>query len=164
MKKKGLKIFARLASLLPMKMGRLFLQLGGVKIGKNTSVSRGFYVDRPSGLSIGNGCFLNYGVHCHCGGNNVVGISIGNNVFVGPDVRICCSTHEISSKTRRAGKNIYGPINIMNGCWIGLSSVILPNVTIAEGCVIAAGSVVTKSTEPNGLYAGVPAKRIKNLP
>lgn len=138
--------------------------MGGVKLGANSSISRGFYVDRPTGLIIGNDCFLNYGVHCHCGGNKEVGISIGSNVYIGPDVRICCSSHEISSKNCRAGKNIYGPVYIQDGCWIGLCSVILPNVTIAKGCVIAAGSVVTKSTEPNGLYAGVPARRIKELP
>lgn len=163
MNKKGVKIFARLASFLPMKIGVLFLKWGGVKIGINTSISRGFYVDRPAGLSIGIGCFLNYGVHSHCGANDTVGISIGNSVFIGSDVRICCSSHEFSSKECRAGKNTYGPVHIKDGCWIGLCSIILPNVTIAEGCVIAAGSVVTKSTEPNGLYAGVPARRIKEL-
>lgn len=67
-------------------------------------VYQGGYVDRPDGLSLGNSCFLNYGVHCHCGGDKTVGISIGDNDFIDPDVRICCSTQEISSNKRRAGK------------------------------------------------------------
>lgn len=50
-----------------------------------------------------------------------------------------------------------------DGCWIGIHSILLANVTIAEGCVIAAGAVVTESTLPDGLYVGVPAKRIKGL-
>ena len=45
-----------------------------------------------------------------------------------------------------------------------MHSVILSVVNILDGCIIAANSVVTKSTEPNGLYAGVPARRIKDLP
>jgi len=137
--------------------------VGGVKIGCNTRVSRGFYIDRPDGLSIGDGCFINYGVHLHCGCDNTIGITIGNSVFIGPDVRVCCATHEFGTNKCRAGKNIYGPVNIQDGSWVGMCSVILPNVTVSAGCVIAAGSVVTKSTEPNGLYAGVPAVRIKDL-
>ena len=51
----------------------------------------------------------------------------------------------------------------MDGCWICAGCTILPGVTIGEGCVIAAGSVVNKDCAPDGLYAGVPAKRIKDL-
>lgn len=43
-----------------------------------------------------------------------------------------------------------------------METIILSNVKISKGCVIAAGSILTKSTEPYGIYAGVPAKRIKN--
>ena len=74
-----------------------------------------------------------------------------------------CVTHELGGKNQRAGKHKYQNITIEDGVWIGASCTILPNATIANGCVIAAGSVVTQSTEPNGLYAGVPAKRIKEL-
>lgn len=153
----------RFAPLLPMRLGVVFYKLGWVKIGNMTSISRGVYVDRPRGLSIGDGCFINYGVHFHCGSDDANGISIGSSVFIGPDVRICCASHEIGSRECRAGKNTYGSVTIKDGSWIGMCSVILPNVTVGEGCVIAAGSVVNKSTEPNGLYAGVPAKRIKDL-
>ncbi len=44
-----------------------------------------------------------------------------------------------------------------------MGAIIMPGVTIAEGCVVAAGAVVTRSTEPNGLYAGNPAVRKKDL-
>lgn len=50
-----------------------------------------------------------------------------------------------------------------DGCWIGANATILPGVTVAPGCVIAAGAVVTKDTEPDGLYAGVPARRVRDL-
>lgn len=50
-----------------------------------------------------------------------------------------------------------------DGCWLGGNVTVLPGVTIGRGCVIAAGAVVTKSCDPNGLYAGVPARRIRDL-
>ena len=46
-------------------------------------------------------------------------------------------------------------------CWLGAYSIINCGVSIADGCIIAAGAVVTKDTEPYGIYGGVPARRIK---
>lgn len=76
---------------------------------------------------------------------------------------ICTTTHYIGDENKRAGNSLRKPITIGRGCWIGTRSIILPGVTIGDGCIIAAGSVVNKDCEPNGLYAGCPAKRIKNL-
>lgn len=73
------------------------------------------------------------------------------------------STHDIGDKTLRAGKYIQKSVIVEDGVWIGANATILPGVTIAEGCIIGAGALVNKSTEPNGLYVGVPAKRIKDL-
>ncbi|MCR4913326.1 MAG: acyltransferase [Lactobacillus sp.] len=55
------------------------------------------------------------------------------------------------------------PVKIDDGCWIGANVTILPGVHIGKGCVIGAGAVVNKDCEPNGVYVGVPAKRIKDL-
>lgn len=52
---------------------------------------------------------------------------------------------------------------IEDGCWIGACTTIMPGVKIAKGCVIGSHSLVLKDTEPNGLYTGIPAKRIKDL-
>jgi galactoside O-acetyltransferase len=54
------------------------------------------------------------------------------------------------------------PIEIGKHSIIGASSVIFPGCNIAEGCAIGAGSIVTKRTEPWGIYFGAPARRIKN--
>ena len=50
---------------------------------------------------------------------------------------------------------------IEDDVWIGANCTILDGVRIAKGCIIGAGSVVSKSTEPFGIYAGVPARLIK---
>lgn len=51
-------------------------------------------------------------------------------------------------------------VNIKNDVWIGFGVQIMSGVTIHDGCVIGAGAVVTKDTEPYGVYAGIPAKKI----
>ena len=55
------------------------------------------------------------------------------------------------------------PIEVHDGCWIGANSTILPGSVIEKGCVIAAGSFVKGLLKPNRLYAGVPAKEIRQL-
>jgi len=59
--------------------------------------------------------------------------------------------------------NTVGSVTIGNGCWICTRAIILPGVKIGDGCIIAAGSVVTEDCEPNYLYAGVPVVKIRYL-
>jgi maltose O-acetyltransferase len=47
--------------------------------------------------------------------------------------------------------------------WMGARVTVLPGVTVGDGCVIAAGAVVTKDCEPGGVYAGLPARRIRSV-
>lgn len=91
-------------------------------------------------------------------------IIVGETCSIAMNVTLTTMTHEIGESQRRAYGHIYQPIIIEDGVWIGASSTILPGVTIGKGCIIAAGAVVTKDCEPDGMYAGVPAKRIKDLP
>ena len=92
-------------------------------------------------------------------------VRIGADTAVGPQVLILTSTHAIGPPAARVtGGDMYAPVTIGRGCWIGARATILPGVSIGDGCVIAAGSVVTTDCEPNGLYAGVPASRKRDLP
>ena len=91
-------------------------------------------------------------------------VRIGAHVQFGPRAAVHTSTHDIGPAHERGGTPRTAPVSIGDGCWIGAGSIILPGVDVAPGCVIAAGAVVTKSTAPNGLYAGVPARRVKDLP
>jgi acetyltransferase-like isoleucine patch superfamily enzyme len=114
-------------------------------------------------VSMGENVFVN--IHGFLDGN--APIVIGDHVHVGPYVRLVTGSHTISKTVLRCyGTSVSTrlPIEVKRGAWIGLGAIILPGVTIEEGCVIGAGSVVTHSTEPNGLYAGSPAKRIRDLP
>ena len=110
-------------------------------------------------IRIGRGTFINNG----CIFANSSAIEIGENCSLAYEVMLCTATHEIGTIHKRAGKATSGTIKIGNGCWIGTRATILAGVTIGDGCIIAAGSVVVKDCDANGLYAGVPARRIKTL-
>lgn len=110
-----------------------------IRIGRGTIVSYNCFFDASAPITIGNGC------------------AIADNV------QFCTSTHAIGTCDRRAGDRIVRPICVEDGCWIGTRAIILPGITIGAGCVIAAGALVLHDCEPNGLYAGVPAKRMRDL-
>lgn len=93
-------------------------------------------------------------------GDNII---IQENCEISFNVTFINSSHNIGGNLYRAGNGTHQPILICNGCWIGANVTIMPGVTIGEGCVIGAGALVIKDCKPNGLYVGVPAKRIKDL-
>ena len=64
---------------------------------------------------------------------------------------------------RRCGDISFLPVSIGDGVWIGAGATVLAGVSIGDGCVIAAGAVVATDCEPNGLYGGIPARRIRDL-
>ena len=94
--------------------------------------------------------------------NNAM-ITIGRNCSIGYKVTLITANHSMECCDKRGGENQPSPIDIHDGCWIGANSTILPGTIIEKGCVIAAGSVVKGTCKTNRLYAGVPAKEIRQL-
>ena len=90
-------------------------------------------------------------------------IEIGSFCSLAMEVMLCTSTHDLGDARKRAGTYRSAPISIGPGTWLGTRAMVLPGVTIGPGCVVAAGSVVTGDLEPHGLYAGAPARRIRDL-
>jgi maltose O-acetyltransferase len=89
-------------------------------------------------------------------------VTIGERCSLGPQVMPAASSHELGPPEQRAGKRTTGAVRIGDGCWIGVRVVVvLPDTVIGSGVVVAAGSGLL---EPNGLYAGVPAIRKRELP
>ena len=88
------------------------------------------------------------------------GIVLGHNVLIAPGVKLISANHS-SAIHRRAVE--CAPITIGNDVWIGANAVILPGVSIANCCIIGAGSVVTRSfNEPGSVIVGNPARVLKN--
>lgn len=110
------------------------------------------------GISIGN----NSGIGPNC--NLSSPVTIGNDVMMGPDVKILTRSHSIGLldiPMRMQGENNRLKVVISDDVWIGTRVIIMPGVTVGKGAVIAAASVVTKDVEPYSIVGGVPAKIIK---
>jgi maltose O-acetyltransferase len=144
--------------LVPRVLRVPLLRIAGIKVGR-AHVWPGVFFGYPR-VRIGNRATVNRG----CFFDSYGGVTIGDNAHVGYDVKFLGSTHEIGPSSHRCGRAYSEPIAVENGAWIGAGSILLPGVTVGAGCIVAAGSVVTKDCEPDGLYAGAPARRIRDLP
>lgn len=146
-----------------------------IRIGKGTHIR-------------GELCVLPYGQGLNIGNNSYVGgdciiraydhISIGDNVLIAHNVTIIDSdSHEIDAKERvlsyvqmlknghpnSHGNVMTAPITIKDYAWISYNVCILKGVTIGEGAIVGAGSVVTKDVPDWTVVAGNPAKIIRHI-
>ena len=131
--------------------------------------------------SIGEGGYVEPPVHANFGGKNVfVGknfyananlmlvddgkITIGDNVMLGPNVTIATAVHPLRADERQESQNQKNlPVTIGNNVWIAACVTVLPGVTIGDGAVIGAGSVVTKDFPPNVLAYGNPCRAVREI-
>lgn len=129
-----------------------------------------YLVDLSSNTAIYYGAEIRAGINLHIAegsiiGDNVIldarnGISIGRNVNFSSDVHIWTEQHDHSDPEFRCLSDSSYQVKICDRAWIGPSVTILHSVTIGEGAVVAAGSVVTKDVAPFSIVAGIPAKKI----
>lgn len=140
----------------------ILLRLAGVDLGKDARICGSGWIYGRGHLSVGDGSWLSPKViiHTHADAR----IQIGDRCDIGPGVKFITGGHLMGNSQRRAGAGTAKSIVIGNGTWVGAESTILGGVTIGEGCIVAAGSVVTKDVPPNVLVAGVPASVKKQLP
>jgi maltose O-acetyltransferase len=88
-------------------------------------------------------------------------VEIGDHNMFGPDVYIADSNHQFGLELTLGEESMdRGKVIIGNRCWIGAKVVILKGARLGDGCVVAAGAVVTRSVEPGQVVAGVPARPI----
>lgn len=145
--------------------GRISSKIYSKYIGHSEfEIRRNVYFDSINKCEIGKGVFINHGCKFYAGysENDDKMIFLGENVWIGMNTMFICASHKLGNSKQRAGEIIHKSIKVADGCWIG-GVIILPGVTIERGCIIGAGSVVTKNCEANGVYVGNPAKRVKNL-
>ena len=146
-------------------MRSIFLRILGAKIGKNVIIHDvkffNYYREGFKGLSIGDNSFL---------GNETM-IDLADKVFIKDYVtlaeRVLVLTHTNVGYKDYPLQSFFPsfskPVIIEKGSFIGANVTILPGVNIKECNFIAAGSLITKDTNPYGLYAGIPAKLIKSI-
>lgn len=90
-------------------------------------------------------------------------VTIGNNVFIGPNCGIYTINHALLPDQRNAGVMKAAPVTIGNDVWLAADVKVLPGVTIGDGAVIGAGSVVTRDIPPRVLAAGNPCRVIREI-
>ncbi len=133
---------------------RLLLNLLGSSLKKRASVYPSAKIWYPPNLVMEEGASIGPGVKVYNQGL----ITIGRNAIVSQGAHLCASTHDYNDPTHPL---LLAPINIGANAWICAEAFIGPGVTIGEGSVVGARAVVTKDTECWAVYAGNPAKKVK---
>lgn len=125
-----------------------------VQMNKEAVIMGGCELRSPWNISIGKSTIGN---NCVLDGRN--SIKIEDNVCLGGFVNIWTAQHDVNSPTfSTEGKS--GPVVIKEYAWVASRSTVLPHLIVEEGSVIASGAILTKTNEPYGIYAGVPARKI----
>lgn len=90
-------------------------------------------------------------------------VIIGDRVSIAPRVTAILVSGSNNSKLKSVIPWKRGSVVIKDDAWIGVGTIIYPNIVIGEGAIVTAGSVVTKDVEPFTMVGGVPAKIIKKI-
>lgn len=129
---------------------------------------------------IGEGCYIETPFYSNWGGKHVhfgkrvyanynltlvddTHIYVGDNVMFGPSVAVATAGHPLCVELREKFAQFNLPVRIEKNCWIGANAVILPGVTVGEGSVIGAGSVVTNDIPPYSLAVGTPCRVVRTV-
>lgn len=129
------------------------------KVGDRCVVEQPLFCTYGYNITVGDNFFLNINGKLMDSGK----ITIGNNVFIAPDVCIITEEHAMNVEQRVEGLEYTHPVTVGDNVWICAGAMILPGVTIGSNSVIGAGSVVTKDIPPNSLAVGNPCQVIRTL-
>ncbi|TDS09813.1 sugar O-acetyltransferase [Sphingobacterium paludis] len=127
-------------------------------IGSGISVEHNFHCDLGSNIHVGDNFYAGF----NCTILDMAEVRIGNNCLIAPNVGIYTAGHNIEP-IYRYKTGFARPITIGNDVWIGGHCVILGGIKIGDNSIIAAGSVVTKDVPENSIFAGNPAKKIRDV-
>ena len=133
---------------------RLLLRLFGSRIGKNARISPSVRIWAPWNLTVGDEAAIAHDVDCYC----VAPLVIGSHSTVSQYAFLCTASHNITDPHMRL---ISSSVTISDQAWVCAGAFIAPGVTIGEGAVAGAMSVVTKNVESWTVVAGNPARVIR---
>ncbi|HEX7460360.1 MAG TPA: sugar O-acetyltransferase [Acidimicrobiales bacterium] len=142
----------------PTRRRALLDQLLGA-VGPDVEVRAPFHCDYGTYIRIGTRTFVNFGLVAL----DVMPITIGDDVQIGPNVQLLTATHPLDPALRRARWEAGDPITIGDNVWLGGGVIVLPGVTIGEDAVVGAGAVVTRAVPPGAVAVGNPARVIRTV-
>ena len=129
------------------------LRMFGARIGVNVILRPRLRVRFPWNLRVGDNCWLGEGVWIH----NQALVTIEDNAIVSQEAFITAGSHDIYSTMDLRVE----PVTIRRGAWITSRCIVLQGVEVGENTVVTPGSVVQKSLPAGGIYAGNPAKFVR---
>lgn len=134
---------------------KAIFRLYGMKIGKGSRILMACRFQRPRGIAIGENSYVN--AYCHLDGRG--GLNIGNNVNISNYCKIITASHDMHSATfaYRTGR-----VDIDDHVWLGTGAIVLDRSHLGRAMVLSAGSVFKGEGLKGGVYAGIPAKYVKN--
>lgn len=132
-------------------------QITGSEIDETLRIFTPFHINYGKKTSFGHDCFVNFG----CTFLALGGITIEDDVFIGPHCVLATEYHPENPETRHS--LLTKPIVVKRNAWLGANVTVLAGVTIGENAIVAAGSVVTKDVPDNMVVAGSPAKVIREI-
>ena len=141
----------------PAEVRALFSRLTGTAVDESFWLLPPFYTDFGKNIRVGKNVFVNHA----CEFMDRGGISIGDDVLIGPKVNLVTINHPLDPMTRRS--TYCAPIVIKKGAWLGAGASVMPGVTIGENAVVAANAVVTGDVADNAVVGGVPARFIRHI-
>ncbi|MHB1923560.1 MAG: acyltransferase [Acidimicrobiales bacterium] len=142
--------------IVPAPVRYLMYRLAGFRLRTILVSPRCVFTGRQ--VSIGPGTFINWS--CFFEGGP---IDIGRDCQIGMETMIATGSHPMEDGRVTKRHEQLG-VKIGDGCWLGARVTVLPGVSIAPGTVVGAGSLVNRSIDEPGIYAGVPARRIGDVP
>lgn len=136
---------------------KLLGEITGSTINESTTLFTPLHINLGIFTRIGKNVFIN----ADCSFLDIGGITIEDDVLIGPKVSLTTESHPLNPSERKS--LLVKPVVIKRNAWIGAGAIILPGVTIGENAVVAAGAVVSKDVAANTVVAGIPAKVIKTI-
>lgn len=127
--------------------------------GDGTTILPPFHCDYGEHISVGRRTFVNRGLEAL----DVVPITIGDDVQIGPGVQLLAADHPLDAELRRTKWESGRAISIGDNVWLGGGVIVLPGVSIGADTVVGAGSVVTKDLPAAVLAVGNPARVVRSL-
>jgi maltose O-acetyltransferase len=126
--------------------------------GRKLKVSSNVHIFNAQNMTVGDNVYV--GCCCYFGGGEIV---LEDEVSIGPFVTVAAGNHTMQDGSYRFGPYEFGRIRVGRGTWLCANTVITSGVTIGKGCVVAAGSVVTKDVPDYSVVGGIPARLIKTV-
>jgi len=141
----------------PAEVRALFSRLTGAEVDESFWLLPPFYTDFGKNIRVGQNVFVNHS----CEFMDRGGITIGDDVLIGPKVNLVTINHPLDPTTRRS--TYCAPIVLKKGVWLSAAVTVMPGVTIGENSVVAANAVVTSDVPSNTVVGGIPARLIKHI-